>query len=343
MNENDSQSKRATVLLTNPMYPKWQDYLSDRFRVLMPEDSGPSGLMDIAHQANYIIVRSPLPPELFERANRLKAVIRHGAGLDMIPMSAADKFKIAVANAPGANARTVAEYVIGQLINLSRHLVQVHNALNQYDWPTARALSSNATELNGKCLVIVGVGAIGSVIAKICSIGFNMRVIGVTQTSTRYSDFIEYKSLGEALGQADYLVLSCPLNGKTQGLIDHKALQLMKRGAKLINVSRGAVIDEQALIFALKEGQLGGAALDVFHVQPLPETSPLRNMKQVILSPHLAGITDESMEAMSEMVVRQIETMEDGQLPQHLVNKEHSEAIRQRWQMIDTSADVTES
>jgi D-3-phosphoglycerate dehydrogenase len=246
-----------------------------------------------------------------------------------------------VANAPGANARTVAEYVIGQLINLSRHLVQVHNALNQYDWATARALSSNATELKGKCLVIVGVGAIGSMIAKICSIGFNMRVIGVTQTSTRYSDFIEYKSLGEALGQADYLVLSCPLNEKTQGLIDHKALQMLKRGAKLINVSRGAVIDEQALISALKEGQLGGAALDVFHVQPLPETSPLRNMQQVVLSPHLAGITDESMEVMSEMVVRQIEAMEEGKLPEHLINKEQGEAIERRWQMIDTSANVT--
>lgn len=341
MKEYDSKSKRATVLLTNPIYPRWQDYLSDRFRVLMPEDSGPSGLMRIAHLTNYIVVRSPLPAELFERANRLKAVIRHGSGLDMIPMSAANKFKIAVANAPGANARTVAEYVIGQLINLSRHLVQVHNTLNQYDWATARALSSNATELKGKCLVIVGVGAIGSMIAKICSIGFNMRVIGVTQTSRRHSDFIEYKPLGEALGQADYLVLSCPLNEKTQGLIDHKALQMLKRGAKLINVSRGAVIDEQALISALKEGQLGGAALDVFHVQPLPETSPLRNMQQVVLSPHLAGITDESMEVMSEMVVRQIEAMEEGKLPEHLINKEQGEAIERRWQMIDTSANVT--
>jgi len=341
MKEYDSKSKRATVLLTNPIYPRWQDYLSDLFRVLMPEDSGPSGLMRIAHLTNYIVVRSPLPAELFERANRLKAVIRHGSGLDMIPMSAANKFKIAVANAPGANARTVAEYVIGQLINLSRHLVQVHNTLNQYDWATARALSSNATELKGKCLVIVGVGAIGSMIAKICSTGFNMRVIGVTQTSRRHSDFIEYKPLGEALGQADYLVLSCPLNEKTQGLIDHKALQMLKRGAKLINVSRGAVIDEQALISALKEGQLGGAALDVFHVQPLPETSPLRNMQQIVLSPHLAGITDESMEVMSEMVVRQIEAMEEGKLPEHLINKEQGEAIERRWQMIDTSANVT--
>ena len=326
---------KPSVLLTNPIHPRWQAYLADHYTVLMPENQEPASLMAYADAANYVVVRAPLPVEFFEKAKQLKAAIRHGSGLDMIPLEAANREKIAVANAPGANATTVAEYVVGQLINLSRQLVRVHTGLNEEGWNRARALSSTASELKGKCIVIVGVGAIGSVIANICYVGFGMRVIGVTQSSRRCPDFVEYRSLKEALGLADYLVLSCPLNENTMGLIDHEALRMMKSGVKLVNVSRGSVIDEQALISALKEGHIAGAALDVFQVQPLPADSPLRTMRQVILSPHLAGITNESMEVMSEMVVKQIESIERGELPRYLVNKDYSEAISKRWQSID--------
>ena len=329
------RSGSSAVLLTNPIHPRWQAYLADRYQVLIPESQESASLMAYADAANYVVVRAPLPVEFLEKATKLKAAIRHGSGLDMIPMEVANANKIAVANAPGANATTVAEYVVGQLINLSRHLVRVHNELNDEGWNSARALSSSARELKGKCIVIVGVGAIGPAIAKICYTGFGMQVIGVTQSSRRYADFVEYRSLQEALGLADYIVLSCPLNESTVGLIDHQALKLMKAGVRIVNVSRGAVINEQALVSALEQGQVAGAALDVFHVQPLPENSPLRSMPQVVLSPHVAGITGESMEIMSEMVVRQIESMENGELPQYLVNKDCGEAILKRWKSID--------
>ena len=328
-------NRKPRVLLTNPMHPRWQQALAQDMDLVLAPGTDDATLIGLAEEADYIVVRAPLPEALFDTAHRLRGVIRHGAGLDMIPIPKASACGVAVANAPGANAVTVAEYVLGQMLNLARHLARIDVEIRTQGWAHARAYSDRATELRGQTLAIVGVGAIGSVLAQMCGAGLGMRIIGVNRTARADTALITYKPLHDALGEADYLVLSCPLNDATRGLIGARELGLMKEGARIINVSRGAVIDEPDLIRALQSGRLAGAALDVFTQQPLPDASPLRAMPQVLLSAHLAGITDESMARMSGMVVSQLRAMQAGQLPAHLANAQHAPQILAHWARLD--------
>lgn len=330
-------SQRKRVLLTNPIHPDWQRSLAQDMDLILASGTDDATLIDLAREADYIVVRAPLPERLFDTAHRLRGVIRHGAGVDMIPIPKASGCGVAVANAPGVNAVTVAEYVVGQMLNLARHLALINAEIRTHGWARARAHSDHATELRGKTLAIVGVGAIGSVVAQICGNGLGMRIIGVNRSERADTALIAYRPLHEALPEADYVVVSCPLNDDTRGLIGAAELAVMKPGARIINVSRGAVIDEAALVHALQDGRLAGAALDVFTQQPLPDASPLRAMAQVLLSAHLAGITDESMARMSGLVVSQLQAMQAGQLPAHLVNAEHAPAILARWALLDAS------
>jgi len=330
-----SATPKSRLLLTNPIHPHWQRSLAEQMEVIVAPRTDGATLIELAREADYIVVRAPLPEALFDAAPRLRGVMRHGAGLDMIPLPKASACGVAVANAPGANAVTVAEYALGQMLNLARHLARINQDLRTQGWVTARAHSDHASELRGKHLVIVGVGAIGQALAQICAVGLGMRVIGVNRSLRTDTERITYKPLLEALGLADYVVVSCPLNDQTRGLIGAPELARMKPGARIINVARGAVIDEPAMIEALANGQLGGAALDVFTEQPLPDSSPLRAMPQVLLSAHLAGITDESMERMSAMVAAQLLQMQAGHLPDHLANPEARQQILARWSQLD--------
>ena len=288
-------------------------------------------------EASFIIVRASLPEDLFDQAPRLKAVVRHGAGLDMIPVPAASRNGIAVANVPAVNAQSVAEYAVGQMLALARHLPRIDAAVRGTSWDAARQLADHATELHGKTVAIVGMGAIGQALARICALGFGMRVLGVRRTPQPHSEVVRYVALDDALPQADYVVLSCPLDETTRGLISAQRLARTKPGARLVNVSRGAVIYEAALVESLRTGHLAGAALDVFTVQPLPAASELRKLPNVLLSPHLAGITRESMRRMSQSAASQVLEMLEGRLPRHFVNPDARERILARWSTLASS------
>lgn len=319
------------VLLTNPIDPELHRELEQRIAVRLAGAIDADTLTREARDASFVIVRAVLPESLFEQASRLRAVVRHGAGLDMIPMPAANRHAVAVANVPAVNASSVAEYVVGQMIGLARHLAAVDNRMRDASWHVARRFADEATELNGKTVAIVGVGAIGLAVARICALGFGMRVLGVRRTPQPDTGTIRYVALDDALSQADYVVLACPLDDTTRGLLSAQRLARMKPGARLVNVARGPIVDEAALAEALTRGDLGGAALDVFTTQPLPAGSPLHGLPNVLLSPHLAGLTRESMRRMSEVAVAQVLEMIEGQLPRHLVNVDMREAIRARW------------
>jgi D-3-phosphoglycerate dehydrogenase len=162
-----------------------------------------------------------------------------------------------------------------------------------------------------------------------CHFGFGMSVSGYRPSGRASLDFIEVTSLEQVLAQADFVVLACPLNDSTKGLISRALLGKMKASAYLINVARGAVVDQQALVEALTEKRLAGAALDVFTQQPLPVDSPLYGMENVLLSPHMAGVTDDSLRAMGSSVARQARQILGGQLPDHLVNHESASQVQQ--------------
>jgi D-3-phosphoglycerate dehydrogenase len=275
-------------------------------------------------------VRAPLPDDVFVHGPHLVGAVRHGAGVDMITVEAATAAGVAVANVPGVNARTVAEYVIGQMLQASRRLAGIDSTLRAQGWSAARRLSDDAFELAGRTVGLLGVGAIGGELARMCHFGLRMRVLGHRPSARPIPEFVQPVSVDELFAAADVAVLCCPLNDATRGMVDARLLGRMKPGALLVNVSRGAVVDEAALIAALGEGRIGGAALDVFAVQPLPPDSPLLQLPNVIVSTHLAGITRDSMKRMGESVARQTLQLLEGRLPTHFVNHEAREQVLAR-------------
>ncbi|GAB3645237.1 NAD(P)-dependent oxidoreductase [Ramlibacter alkalitolerans] len=319
------------VLLTNPIDPAVSAELARHAEVRIASALDAETLRREVRDADYLVVRAPLPEDIFEYAPRMRAAVRHGAGLDMIPLAQASRHGVAVANVPGVNALTVAEYAVGQMLNLARHLPRIDHTLRAQGWGAARQLSDGATDLGGKTLAVVGMGSIGHALARICAAGFGMRVLGVRRTPAQDTELVRYVSLQQALPEADYVVLACPLTEQTRGLIGAAEFAQLKPGARLVNVARGPVVDEPALTEALRSGRLAGAALDVFATQPLPADSPLRALPNVLLSPHLAGMTRESTRRMGEGVLAQLRAMFRGALPEHLCNPQARDAILARW------------
>lgn len=284
----------------------------------------------LASEAHVIIVRSPIPRSLPSQTCKLLGLVRYGAGVDMIPVAEASKHGIAVTNAPNANANSVAEYAIGQMLNLARKLPEANQMLRSAGWPAARALAPHGVDLRGKTVAVIGMGNIGSLIAHKCHAGFDMTVLAVRRSPPSGRNAFSHTTLDDALARADVVILSCSLSEETRGLIDSRRLSLMKPAAWLINVSRGPIVDENALAEALRAGRLGGAALDVFAEEPLPGDSALRALPNVILSPHMAGITRESLDRIGEQATKQTIDLLTGKIPEHLVNPEARPSIQER-------------
>jgi D-3-phosphoglycerate dehydrogenase len=321
---------KKIVFLTNPIHPAIQAELETFAQVSVSPSTRDQDLIAGAESASVIIVRHPLPAALFERARQLVGVLRHGAGVDMVPIDVATQHHVAVANAPGANARTVAEFAVGQMLALAHQSAAINMKIRGEGWGHARALADQGFDLAGKRVGLVGVGSIGQAVAKICHFGFDMQIMGYRPSGLSALDIIESVSLEQIFSESDFVVLACPLNDQTRGLIHRGLLESMKPTACLINVARGAVVDQEALVEVLVSKKIGGAALDVFTEQPLPVSSPLYQLEHVLLSPHMAGITDDSLQAVGTSVAAQVRQLLNGKLPEHLVNRSHAQAIQAR-------------
>lgn len=311
----------AIVLLTNPIDPGETVRLAKHAQVRVASSVSADVLAREARDVDVIIVRSPIAASMLEHAHRLRGIVRHGAGVDIVPVQEATAKGIAVSNTPGANAIAVAEYAVGQMLLLSRRLHAVDARLRHEGWQESRMLSDRAVELHGKTVGIIGVGAIGEALARICHFGFGMSVMGFRRDPSKMSGYIRAAGVDDVFRTADFVVLACPLTAETRGMVNQRTLGMMKLGAGIINVARGAVINQADLVEALVHERIS-AALDVFELQPLPEDSPLRTMPNVILSSHIAGITNESMRRISVWSVDQTLDLLAGKLPTPLVNPE---------------------
>lgn len=325
-----SGTDRPVVVLTNPIHPAAHAAIEHHAEVCVAPDTAAQTLTRWIADADVVIVRAPLPAGALTGAPRLRGAVRHGAGTDMIPIEEASELGIAVANVPGVNAVSVAEYVVGQMLALAHRLRQVDVTLRAQGWQQARALADGSRELRGRTVGVVGLGAIGTEVARICHAGLNMNVLASRRSAAPMPGFVSAASLEDLFAGADIVVLACPLNDSTRGLVGRDLLKRMKSSAFLINVSRGPVVNEVALIDALGGGELAGAALDVFHEQPLLASSPLLSMPNVIVSAHLAGITEDSMKRMGEGAAAQVLQLLRGELPTHFVNTEAAGKVRDR-------------
>jgi D-3-phosphoglycerate dehydrogenase len=264
---------------------------------------------DLAAQladADALVVRSAVnvDTKLLESAQQLRVIGRAGVGVDNIDLDAATKKGIVVMNTPGANAVAVAEHTLALMLALARHLSRADSTTRAGKWEKK---SLQGTELRGKTLGIVGLGRVGIEVAKRAR-AFEMNVVAhdpyVSQSVVRDLG-ITLAGIDEVYVAADYLSLHVGLTPQTEGMINEAAIQKMKKGARIINCARGELINDAALVEALKSGQVGGAALDVFTKEP-PKDSPLLACENLIATPHIAGSTNEAQEAVGVQIAQQV-------------------------------------
>ena len=312
-------NRKPRVLLTSPIHPALQPELARHCDVVLAPDTSAATLTRLIADAEGLVVRAQLPPSLFDHAPRLRAVVRHGVGLDMIPVEAATARGIPVANLPGSNTQAVVEYCLAAMLQLRRGLSAMDARLRSDGWAGARPLADSGTELGGGTLGIVGVGAIGGRLAGIAA-AMGMRVLGLTRRPEGLPRGVQAAERQQLFAESDVVVLCCPLNEQTRGLVNAGTIATMKRHALLVNVARGPVVDTTAVLVALCEGRLGGAALDVHDRQPLIGSEPAFDAPNLLLTPHVAGITDTSMRAMSEGAIATLLALLRGERPGNVVN-----------------------
>lgn len=243
----------------------------------------------LAGAVGAIVSSEPITREMLAEAADLRVVARSGVGYDSVDTTAARELGIRVANTPGVNHHAVAELTLALMLNCAKHLSDVINGVNAGQWPRTAG-----TELRGKTLGIIGYGPSGKAIAQIsAALGMNV-IVGTSHPDTEAGPTIEFADLDDVVRSADFLTLHARATGTP--IIYAERLAAMKDTAFLINTARGSLIDEAALVDALEEGQIAGAALDVLETEPMTADNPLRRFDNVWITSHLAGQTVEARE-----------------------------------------------
>ena len=288
------------------------DQLTSRFDVHYDKDlvDRPAELAAQLRDADALIVRNrtQVDAALLSAAPKLRVVGRLGVGLDNLDVDACATRGIAVIPATGANAQAVAEYVIAAAMLLLRGAYFATADVAAGRWP--RAALSGGRELAGRTLGLIGFGGIGRLTGRLARV-LGMQTIASdpqlpTSSPAWTEDATRARTLDELLREADVVSLHVPLAAATRNLMNAQRLATMKPDALLINTSRGGVVDEAALAHALREGRLGGAALDVFEREPLPAASPLTGCPRLLLTPHIAGVTRDSNERVSSLIASKV-------------------------------------
>ncbi len=321
---------KPIVLLTAHMDAAGVALLQPHAEVRLASAVDHATLRREAASAAVMVVRAYLPADIFEHTPRLLACVRQGAGVDMIPLEAATAHGVIVSNVPGINAQAVAEYCVAQFLWLGRRIGRIDGMLRREGWATARALGGEVCELRGKTVGIVGVGHIGARIAAICHLGLGMRVLGYRRRLDELPAIVEAAALDRIFADSDFIALCCPLTPESRHLADARRIGLMKPTAVLVNVARGAVVDQAALVAALRERRIGGAGLDVFEEQPLMPGDPLFGLDNAVLTPQLAGMSVESERRMSVIAAEDTLRILAGEKPVNFFNPEVWPAAQQR-------------
>ncbi len=294
--------------------------LCDEF-VLLPDGISEADLLKATVDADLLLMcYTPITAAVIANARNLKGIVKYGVGIDAINIPAAKSKGIPVVNVPEYAEETVAEAAFALLLSLAKKLIPIDRGMHTagWLWPLPDWIGS---DIAGKTVGLIGVGRIGRSMARMAGAGFRAKVLGfdpnVSQSEMDKSG-VEKCELAELLARSDFVSVHCVLNTETKHIIGKQELAAMKKCAFLINVSRGALVDEVALVEALKAGEIAGAGLDVYSQEPLELTShpmsELFEMPNVILLPHLAFYTSESMERLTQDTIDRSKEILAGEL-----------------------------
>jgi D-3-phosphoglycerate dehydrogenase len=269
-----------------------------------------------------VLVRvAKLTADVIQAGKRLRIIGKHGVGTDNIDIPAATKQGVLVTNTPQANSTSVAEHALALLLAVARRIGE-----SDRDLATGKIRAQKVyqgVELSGKVMGIVGLGSAGYRLARMAGQGLGMRVIGFDPYKSPWpADVEHFQDLAALLSQADFISIHVPLTKETRNLIGRESLPKMKPSAILVNTARGGVVDEAAVAEALKAGRIGGAGLDVIESEPLKPDHPLNGVPNLILTPHMAGVTEEAMMHMAQDAAEDIVRVLTGERPKYPVNRE---------------------
>jgi D-3-phosphoglycerate dehydrogenase len=288
--------------------------------VLLPDGVTQADLIQATRDADLILMcYTPITREVIEASPQLAGIVKYGVGIDAIDIPAAIERGIPVVNIPEYSEETVAEGAFTMLLALAKKLTELDRHMRQtgWTWPEAKWLCS---DIAGKTVGVVGLGKIGKSLARMAGAGFRARVVAydpyVSHSEMARLGVQKFDTLHDMLAECDFISLHSVLNAETRNLLSHREFAAMKRGAILINVARGALIDEDALRQALLSGHLEAVGLDVFCSEPLNlETHPLSDlfaMENVILSPHLTFFSKEAMDRLQSETLARCQEIIDG-------------------------------
>lgn len=311
---------KPVVLIAEELSPATVEALGPDFDIRSVDGTDRPALLEALAAADAILIRSAtnVDREAIAAAPGLKVVARAGVGLDNVDIKAATEAGVMVVNAPTSNIISAAELTVGHILSLSRHIPAAHASLAAGTWKRSKY---TGVELFEKTVGIIGLGRIGALITeRLQAFGMNVVAYDPYVTSARAQQLgVTLLSLDELLREADFVTIHMPKTPETTGMIGTDQLALMKPSAFVINVARGGLVDEDALYAALKSRRIAGAGLDVFVHEP-PSESPLLELDNVVLTPHLGASTDEAQEKAGVSVARSVRLALDGELVPDAVN-----------------------
>ena len=269
----------------------------------------PKHIIEQAADAQILVVHfTPLSEEIFSGLPELKIVGAARAGVENIDIKAADNRGILVVNVTGRNAEAVSDFTIGLMLSESRNIARSHHALVQATWRKQFVNTPYSGVLRGKTVGLVGYGRIGRLVAHKLK-GFDVRILvfdPYASASTIHQDDCEMTDINKLFKESDFISLHARLTAESHQLINAELFAAMKPCAYFINTARAGLVDQEALIEALQDKRIGGAALDVYELEPLPENSPLLELDNVTLTSHLAGVTQDTYRLSMELLYRNL-------------------------------------
>lgn len=311
---------REAVCIFEPIHPAGVERLKAKFDVVMPDQIAADARVE---RSRLLLVRTAETAEIVARMTNLRLIVKHGAGVDNIDIPAATRRGIMVCNTPGGNNSTaVAEGAVALMLALLRQVRDMDALVRAGNFDDRRKIRLG--DLTGARVGLIGFGRIARCVATICGAGFGCDVAA-------YDPFLSDEDIRAAgveplglaeLMQRDVISIHTPLTPDTRNLVGAKELALMHQSAIIVNCSRGGIIDEAALVDALKAGAIRGAGIDVFEAEPPPADHPLFSLPNVVLSPHVAGVTENGMKDMALNCAQLIETFVAGGRPATILNPE---------------------